>query len=55
MGYSRLVLLAVALLLPAASLIPLGTLWLWQHGYIVYWAIGTCYRCRRRLLSARGA
>ena len=26
------VLLAVALMLPAASLIPLGSLWLWQHG-----------------------
>ena len=40
-GYSRLVLLAVALLLPAASLIPLGSLWLWQRGYILYWALAT--------------
>ena len=42
MGYSRLALLIVALLLPAASLVPLGSLWLWEHGYILYWAIGTC-------------
>jgi predicted GTPase len=41
-GYSRVALLVVALLLPAASLIPLGSLWLWEHGYIIYWAIGTC-------------
>jgi predicted GTPase len=36
-----LALLAIALLLPAASLIPLGTLWLWEHGYILDWALGT--------------
>ncbi len=52
----RLALLAVAALLPAASLVPLGTLWLWDHGYIVYWAIGTClvvagiYHLERRLI-----
>jgi uncharacterized protein len=55
-GYSRLVLLGVALLLPTASLIPLGSLWLWQHGYIIYWAIGTClaviavYHLQQRLI-----
>jgi predicted GTPase len=55
-GYSRLALLAVALLLPAASLIPLGSLWLWEHGYILYWAIGTCavvtvaYHLEKRLI-----
>jgi hypothetical protein len=55
-GYSRLVLLAIALLLPGASLIPLGTLWLWEHGYLAYWAIGTClvvlgaYYLQRRLI-----
>jgi uncharacterized protein len=42
MRIPRLALLAVALVLPIATLIPLGSLWLWQHGYIVYWAIGTC-------------
>ena len=38
----RLVLLAIALLLPTASLIPLGGLWLWQRGYLIYWAIASC-------------
>jgi predicted GTPase len=38
----RVLLLVVALLLPTATLIPLGTLWLWEHGYIIYWAVGTC-------------
>jgi predicted GTPase len=55
-GYSRLVLLAVALLLPAISLIPLGSLWLWQHGYILYWALAACvvigvvYYLQKRLI-----
>ena len=55
-GYSRLVLLAVALLLPAISLIPLGSLWLWQHGYILYWALASCvvvgvvYYLQKRLI-----
>ena len=42
MRHPALVLLAVALLLPAASLHAARQLWLWQHGYIIYWAIGTC-------------
>jgi uncharacterized protein len=56
-GYPRLVLLAIALLLPAASLIPLGSLWLWEHGYVVYWAIGTCivaaaaFQLQKRLIT----
>jgi uncharacterized protein len=41
-GYSRAILVAVALLLPAVSLIPLGSFWLWEHGYIIHWAIATC-------------
>jgi uncharacterized protein len=55
-GYSRAILLAVALLLPAVSLIPLGSLWLWEHGYVIHWALGTClavtgvYYLQRRLL-----
>ena len=32
----------VALVLPTISLVLLGSLWLWQHGYVLYWAIGTC-------------
>ena len=55
-GYSRLLLLVVALLLPALSLIPLGSLWLWQRGYILYWALATAvvvaavYYLQRRLI-----
>ena len=55
-GYSRLVLLTVALLLPALSLIPLGSLWLWQRGYILYWALASAivvaavYYLQRRLI-----
>jgi hypothetical protein len=55
-AYSRLALLAVALLLPAASLIPLGSLWLWERGYILHWAIATCivvtllYYLQKRLI-----
>lgn len=52
----RLILLAAALLLPAASLIPLGSLWLWQQGYLLHWAVGSClivlavYLLERRLI-----
>jgi uncharacterized protein len=52
----RLALLAVALVLPTVSLVLLGSLWLWQHGYILYWALGTCvavlgaYLLERRLM-----
>lgn len=55
-GFPRLVLLAVALLLPALSLIPLGSLWLWQHGLVLYWALATVvvvaavYYLERRLI-----
>ena len=34
----RLALLAVALVLPTVSLVLLGSLWLWQNGYVLYWA-----------------
>jgi predicted GTPase len=52
----RIALLAVALVLPAVSLVLLGSLWLVQHGYVAYWAIATCiavalaYWAERRLL-----
>lgn len=52
----RMALLAVALVLPTVSLILLGSLWLWQHGYILYWGIATCivvvaaYWLERRLM-----
>jgi hypothetical protein len=42
LGIPRVVLLVIALLLPTASLIPLGTLWLWERGYVIYWALITC-------------
>lgn len=60
-GIPRTVLLAVALVLPAASLIPLGSVWLWQNGLILYWAIVACvvvvgiYYLERRLLSPPAA
>ncbi|MFT3730867.1 MAG: GTP-binding protein HSR1 [Hyphomicrobium sp.] len=37
----RLFVVAMGLLLPTLALIPLGSLWLWQHGYLVYWALAT--------------
>ncbi|MHC5879585.1 hypothetical protein ACYT69_11725, partial [Streptococcus pyogenes] len=29
------------LLFPTLALIPLGSLWLWQHGYLLWWAGAT--------------
>jgi predicted GTPase len=52
----RMALLAVALVLPTVSLVLLGSLWLFQHGYIVYWGLTTCvfvaaaYYIERRLM-----
>jgi predicted GTPase len=52
----RLLLLAVALFLPVASLIPLGSYWLWQNGYLLHWSIAACvivlasYLLQRRLI-----
>jgi hypothetical protein len=37
----RLVIVLMGLLLPTVALIPLGSLWLWQHGYLVHWAVAT--------------
>lgn len=42
LGYSRFILLVIALLLPMASLVVLGTLWLWQRGVVAYWGLATC-------------
>lgn len=36
---TTIALTIVALLLPALSLIPLGSIWLWQHGYVLVWAL----------------
>jgi predicted GTPase len=60
-GIPRTALLAVALALPALSLIPLGSLWLWQNGFILYWALISCvvvagiYYLERRLLTPPAA
>jgi uncharacterized protein len=35
--YLRAAMIALALFLPALSLIPLGSLWLWEKGYLLYW------------------
>lgn len=37
----RLAVVAMGLLLPTVALIPLGSLWLWQHGYLIHWAVAT--------------
>ncbi len=36
---TRYILIATALLLPTLSLVPLGGLWLWQNGYVLWWAL----------------
>jgi predicted GTPase len=52
----RMALLAVALVLPTVSLVLLGSLWLWQHGYLVHWGlatgifVGVAYYIERRLM-----
>ncbi|MBS0233587.1 MAG: GTP-binding protein HSR1 [Proteobacteria bacterium] len=37
----RLFVVLMGLLLPTVALIPLGSLWLWQHGYLLHWALAT--------------
>ena len=37
----RTLVASAGLAIPTLSLIPLGTLWLWQNGYILFWAAGT--------------
>lgn len=37
----RLFIIFLGLLLPTLALIPLGSLWLWQHGYLIHWACAT--------------
>ncbi len=39
----RLFFVFLGLLLPTLALIPLGSLWLWQHGYLIYWALATLF------------
>jgi len=40
--YLRAAMIIIALALPLLSLMVLGSLWLWQNGYVIYWAIGAC-------------
>jgi predicted GTPase len=35
-------IVGLGLVLPALSLIPFGSLWLWEKGFLLYWAIGAC-------------
>lgn len=37
----RAFLIGGALFLPTLTLLPLGSLWLWEHGFLVHWAIAT--------------
>ena len=41
-GYVRMAVIAAGLAIPTLSLIPLGTIWLWQKGYLLHWAVGVC-------------
>src|SRR5262245_33214531 len=38
----RWTLIGAGLALPSLSLIPFGSYWLWERGYLVYWAIAAC-------------
>lgn len=42
MLWLRLWIVALCLILPSLMLVPLGGIWLWQHGYAVYWVVGAC-------------
>jgi len=37
----RMAIIFLGLLLPTVALIPLGSLWLWQHGFLIHWALAT--------------
>lgn len=36
-----ILLSSAGFIIPALSLIPLGSLWLWQNGYLLHWALGS--------------
>lgn len=54
---TRYILIATALLLPTLSLVPLGGLWLWQNGFVLWWAlaalvcVGLVALIQRRLIA----
>jgi predicted GTPase len=37
---ARIAIVALGLVLPTLTLVPFGSIWLWQHGYLIYWAVG---------------
>ena len=37
----RTLFASAGLAIPTLSLIPFGSYWLWQNGYLLYWAVGT--------------
>lgn len=47
--YLRTGLIVAAVFLPALSLVPLGSLWLWQNGYLFYWVVAALVISRRQL------
>ncbi|MBN9353945.1 MAG: GTP-binding protein HSR1, partial [Hyphomicrobium denitrificans] len=55
----RLAIVFLGLLLPTLALIPLGSLWLWQHGFLIHWALATlgctllAYRFERMTLGPK--
>jgi uncharacterized protein len=40
--YFRVAMVAMAFVLPLLSLVVMGSIWLWQHGYVLYWALAAC-------------
>ena len=40
--YFRVAMAAMAFFLPLLSLVVMGSIWLWQHGYVLYWALAAC-------------
>lgn len=55
-SYLRMAALVTSLLLPTLTLVPLGSIWLWERGLLLYWAIvasvlvGAVYVLWQRLL-----
>ena len=38
----RIWIWAICIALPSLTLVPFGGIWMWQHGYVLYWVIGAC-------------
>lgn len=55
---ASLILIAIGLFIPALSLIPLGSIWLWQNGLLLYWTgfalitVGIVYLAQRHVLPS---